>query len=121
MNTAITNPLIKILLCLRRMAVAGCPFPACLGILSSWTRDSIAERNRAAEKALAIDDPLEHSDLVARLRALAEESTRNDRPAVRRQMRQAVDDLATQLAEIHARTEAQAAALRIQLPLGLEK
>lgn len=102
-----TNPLVNILACIRRMIEAGCPFPSCLTLLWGWAHESIAERNAAAVRALAIDDPLE------RAAALIELALRNDAPALRRQI------LAV-IAEVHRRTEEQAAELRVQIPLALQ-
>lgn len=112
MNTIIPParpaPLVRIyVLALRIRASSANVFRTAIGLIITWTRDEAAFRNAASAHAAAIDDPLEG------LRARLEHALRNDPPALRREILAAVD-------EVHARTEAQAAALRLQLPLGLE-
>lgn len=100
-------PLVRSYVLLQRMrASAANVFRHATALLLGWVQEEAAFRNRAALAAAAIDDPLET------LRPRLELALRNDPPAVRRAILAAVD-------EVHARTTAQAAALRVQLPLDM--
>ena len=119
MNPAKVPPTVRLLALLARMVRAAFPCALSLGLLKKWTLEEVAERNACAAAALAIDDLIEHGTVLARLEKLMETSLANETPATRRQFRAAFAELKAALADEHARTEALAAELRVQLPLSL--
>jgi hypothetical protein len=80
-------------------------FRLTLGNIREWALQAIGLQRKCAEDTRAIDDPLERSDILDRIETLAATASRNDPPAVRRQLRRACRELRTAYAEIHARTE----------------
>ncbi len=103
-------PIVRIYCLIVRMGASSANvFRHATTLLLGWCVEEADFRNTAAQSASAIDDPIESK------RAMIEECLRNDPPHLRRAVLAALD-------EAHARTEAQAAALRVQLPLtGMER
>lgn len=118
---ATPHPIVRILALAARMYTAFPGVRLSVSWIQTWGREQVQMQEAAADGVRAIDDPLERSDVIARLEQIIAESTSNDSPTMRRQASETFAELKRAYAQIHEATEKTSERLRPHCPAELCK